>query len=308
MKCIVSAAALVFAMAWTVIAGTAPALAQITTTDRPGGGGGGSPQPGTLRPSDLPPNPQIEVAYVEPKNPAFRPIYDKLKKRRVLEDLRAFLSPLRLPGKLQVKVDQCGASGAHYKPGGPVVICYEEIDALEKAAPDVTLQIGGLPFTKEDALVGAFVHIVLHEVARAVFDILEIPVWGREEFAADRVAGFIMFQFGEKVAYRTLVGTSWFLAQSSVAISGLPTGDFSYVRGLEGGTFQRFYNTLCIALGGDPARYAFLTKTLPEGRAQGCRWEYVQLQRSFNDTFMQHVDRELLKKVQATDWLPPAAK
>ena len=87
-------------------------------------------------------------------------------------------------------------------------------------------------------------HVVLHEMARAVFDVLEIPVWGREDHAADRVAGYIMFQFGEKVAYRTLVGTSWFLAQSGVAISGMPSGEFSYVRGVQGETLQRFYNTL----------------------------------------------------------------
>jgi hypothetical protein len=297
MKHVASAAALAFAVAWS-----APALAQINTQDRPGGGTGGPP-PATVQKSALAPNPQIEIAYVEPKNPAFQPIYDKLKKRRVLEDLQAFLSPLKLPRKIQVKLDQCGNSGGHYKPGGPVVICYEYVDQLERAAPDVTLQIGGRPFTKEDALVGSFVHVVLHEVARAVFDILEIPVWGREEHAADRVAGFIMFQFGDKVAYRTLVGTSWFLSQTSVAISGLPTGDFSYVRGVDGDNFQRFYNTLCIALGADPERFAFLKKTLPEGRAEGCRWEYVQLQRSFADTFMPHIDRELMAKVRAVDWL-----
>jgi len=73
------------------------------------------------------------------------------------------------------------------------------------------------------------VHAVLHEVARAAFDVLEIPVWGREEHAADRVAGYMMFQFGEKVAYRTLVGTAWFLVQSGVAGTRLPTGEFSYV-------------------------------------------------------------------------------
>ena len=216
----------------------------------------------------------------------------------MLEDLRAFLSPLRLPRTIQVKVDECGSSTVHYKPGGPVIICYESVAALQRTAPDVTLQIGGLPFTKEDAVAGAFVHAVLHEVARAVFDILEIPVWGREEHAADRVAGYMMFQFGEKVAYRTLVGTAWFLVQSGVAITGMPTGEFSYVREVEGGTLQRFYNTLCIALGGDPAKFAFLAKTLPEGRAKWCRWEFVQLQRSFADTFMPHVDRELLRKVQ----------
>jgi hypothetical protein len=301
MKCIVSAAALVLAVAWTAN-GTTPAWAQITTADRPG------EQSAPFKPSDIAPNPHIEVGYVEPRNPAYRPLYEKLKERRVLEDLRAFLSPLRLPRTIQVKVDECGGSTAHYRPGGPVNICYESVAALERTAPSVTLQIGGLPFTKEDAVAGAFVHAVLHEVARAVFDILEIPVWGREEHAADRVAGYMMFQFGEKVAYRTLVGTAWFLVQSGVAITGMPTGEFSYVREVEGGTLQRFYNTLCIALGGDPARFAFLAKTLPEGRAKWCRWEFVQLQRSFADTFMPHVDRELLKKVQLTEWLPLPAK
>jgi hypothetical protein len=300
MKCIVSAAALVFALVWTTVA-SAPASAQITTTDRPGGGQ--QQQPTTLAPSAIPPNPQVDIAYVEPKDAKFRPIYDTLKKRQVLEQLRAFLSPLRLPRKLLVKVDECGSRLVHYKPGGPVAICYEYIEAIERSAPDVRLRIGGTVFTKDDALVGSFVHVVLHETARAVFDILEIPVWGREEHAADRTAGFIMFQFGDKIAYRTLVGTSWFLAQSSVAIGGMPTGDFSYVRGLDGETLQRFYNTLCTAIGGDPAKFDFLKKTLPERRAQSCRWEYLVLARSFNDTIMPHVDRELLAKVRAVEWL-----
>ena len=135
-----------------------------------------------------------------------------------------------------------------------MIICYEYVETLEKAAPDVTLRIGGLPFTKEDALVGAFVHVgAARDGARGVRHSGDSGL-GTRGHAADRVAGYIMFQFGEKVAYRTLVGTSWFLAQTGVAVSGLPGGDFSYVRGVQGETLQRFYNTLCIALGGDPAR------------------------------------------------------
>jgi putative metallopeptidase DUF4344 len=250
-----------------------------------------------------PPNPQIDVAYIAPKDPKFQPIYDKLKKRQVLEELQAFLAPLRLPSKLQIKTDQCGSAGTHYKSGGPVVLCYEYVANLEQAAPDVKLTIGGQPFTKDDALIGSFVHYALSETARAVFEVLAIPVWGREEHAADRVAGFLMFQFGEKVAFRTLVGTSWFLSQAAAARTGLPTGDFSYTRTLDGDTLQRFYNMVCIALGGDADKYAFLKKSLPEGRSQNCRWEYLQLARSFNDTFMPYVDRESMKKVQDTDWL-----
>jgi hypothetical protein len=47
-------------------------------------------------------------------------------------------------------------------------------------------------------------------------------------------------------------------------------------------------------------------QSLPKDRAENCRWEYLQLARSFNATFMPHVDPELMKKVQATDWLKPA--
>jgi Putative metallopeptidase len=255
-----------------------------------------------------PPNPQIDIAYAEPKNPGFRPLYDKLKKREVLEILRAFLAPLRLPRTIAVKIDECGSAGVHYKPGAPVTICYEYIAILERAAPDVRLQIGGQVFTRDDALVGAFVHVTLHEMARAVFDVLEIPVWGREDHAADRVAGFLMFQFGEKVAYRTLVGTSWFLSQVSASRTGLPSGDFAYTRSLDGETLQRFYNVLCVAYGGDPDNFAFVKRTLPDRRSENCRSEYLQLQRSFNDTFMPYIDPDLLKKVQATDWfkLPDA--
>ena len=43
-------------------------------------------------------NSQVETAYVEPKDPAFRPIYDRLKKRQVLEQLQQFLAPLREHG------------------------------------------------------------------------------------------------------------------------------------------------------------------------------------------------------------------
>ena len=58
-----------------------------------------------------------------------------------------------------------------------------------------------------------------------------------------------------------------------------------------------------LTLGGDAATYDFLKKTLPKGRVENCRGEYLQLTRSFNDTFMPYVDPDAMKRVQATDWL-----
>src|SRR5262249_30477431 len=107
MKCIATAAALALAV---MLSSTQPAPAQTSP----------------LR------NPQIDIQYVEPKDAGFRPIYDRVRQRQALEELRAFLAPLKLPKRLLIKTDQCGgATAVQYQPGGPVTICYEFIDQLE---------------------------------------------------------------------------------------------------------------------------------------------------------------------------------
>src|SRR5712691_11942800 len=79
--------------------------------------------PGTPAKAQIPAdlrNPQIEIAYVEPRSAAYRPIYERLKKRQVLEELRAFLAPLRLPRKVLAKMEQCNQPSHPYEPGGAV--------------------------------------------------------------------------------------------------------------------------------------------------------------------------------------------
>ena len=61
-------------------------------------------------PAPLAANSQVETRYAAPTNPAYQHIYDGLKRRQVLEELQQFLSPLRLPRKLTVQLDQCGAT------------------------------------------------------------------------------------------------------------------------------------------------------------------------------------------------------
>src|ERR1700756_2215093 len=120
-------------------------------------------------------NPQIEIVYAVPGNAAFRPIYDRLKQRQVLEELRAFLAPLKLPRKLTVSVDQCGAPARAYKSPGPGTIWYELVAQINQVASklDASLQ--------PSVNAGAFILVALHELALGVFDELQIPIWGREE-------------------------------------------------------------------------------------------------------------------------------
>ena len=250
-------------------------------------------------------NDEIEIAYVEPKNPAFKPIYERLKGRQVLEELSAFMAPMSLTRKLAVKIEECGKMSEPYQRRGAVAICYEYIAEIERLAPTDKTALG---VTRQVALAGAFIQVVLHEMAHAVFDILEVPVWGREEDAADKLAGFIMLQFGKDVALTTLTGTAHFFEASDHAWTG---SDFSDVRSPEA---QRFYNYLCIAHGG-PASEAFrpfLAQVKADGRnflqldrAKRCASEYADLRWAFDKTILPHVDEDLLAKVKTMPILFP---
>ena len=141
-----------------------------------------------------------------------------------------------------------------------MTICYEYVAKVDQIAPR-NQPAGGLPRETDDRG-----RVRADGAARGRgrdFDILEIPVWGREEDAADKLAGFIMVQFGKEVALKVMVGAAWFFEASDRTWTGI---DFASVQSPEA---QRFYNYLCIAFGSDPATFKFLVdqNLLPQPRA-----------------------------------------
>lgn len=245
-------------------------------------------------------NPQIEVSYVEPKSAVYRPIYEKLKSRQVLEELSAFMSPLSLTRKVPVKLEECGMPGTFFEPGGGVTICYEYVAVIERLAPADRTERG---VTREAALAGAFVQAMLHGMSLVVFEVLKVPVWGREEDAADKLAGFIMLQFGPDVALTLLTGTWHFFEVSGRTWTG---NDFSDTSSNES---QRYYNYLCIAQGGPSSEQfkPFLESTgfLRLRRAKRCREEYDAVRTAFRKTILPHVDKEQMEKVRKMRILIP---
>jgi hypothetical protein len=199
-----------------------------------------------------------------------------------------------------------------YQPDGPVTVCYEYVAQLEQLAAkipsDGKTERG---VTRDDAIVGAFVQVVLQRMASAVFDQLALPVWGREQDAADKLAGFLMLQFGTDTARKLLNGAAYFFEASDRTWSG---SDFSDVRGTES---QRFYNYLCVAYGGDKRAFADFVQTntvrgakqrvdlLPEERATQCAHEYSVVKWGFDSMIMPSVDQDLLQKVLERKWLRP---
>jgi hypothetical protein len=261
----------------------------------------------------------------QPTEPQYRAIYDRMRQQQVLERLQRFLAPLRLARPLAVKMARCGDNILYrpYKPGGDVTICYEFVKQVEDLAPGTGQQglVGVVVVPRSATVIGPIVEEVLHDVALAVFDNLQIPVWGRTEDAADNVAALIMLQFGTDVAQTTILGTAYFLYVAGTNAKY----NVDYVADVRPPVRQRYYNILCMAYGADPVRFSMLQAfnrselqmDLPKDRANDCALryesaqhkgqyvgEYERVAAAFKELILDpYVDQELLKKVMATDWL-----
>jgi hypothetical protein len=264
-------------------------------------------------------NPNIRLEYREPR---YNKIYQWIKNRKVLEQFDALLSPLKLKHRLTLTVDDtnlhCRASSEHpnsfYNPKTYTVhICYNFLDMVINDASSVdepdpkkfSVNTTGLipGFSRGEVIIGASAGLILHELGHAIFHNLEIPILGREEDAADQIAGFMMLQFGPEVALPTIRGT--FNVWHHLNALGFSKDAQADVHGL---SLQRAQNYLCLAYG-SPHSASF--KTLAEAyltkkRRDNCKSEYETTARAFNKTILPHViDQAQLKNVQQMQIFKP---
>ena len=241
---------------------------------------------------------RIQISYVAPKDPAHEPIFRLLKEQQVLEKFKKFLSPLRLPRALHLKVEGCdGVSNAWY--GDDVVtVCYEYLDDILRNAPKETTPAG---VTRADAIVGPTLEVFLHEVGHALFDYLSVPVLGREEDAADQFAAYLLLQFAKNDARRLIAG----VAYSYRLDAAKPTTKKDPFADEHGLPAQRFYNVLCTAYGADSKLFADLVEKgyLPKERAEGCEGEYEQVTHAMTKLIRPYIDQTRAKRVRAKQWL-----
>ena len=164
--------------------------------------------------------------------------------------------------------------------------------------------------TAEEALVGQLMFAALHEFGHAAFDIYHVPIFGRQEDAADQFATYIMLQFGGEKAHRLIRGAAYSylelirrIKEHAKANVTVPLAAFASEHGAEE---QRFYNMACLAYGYDPKVFAAVVNKdyLPERRAEVCRYEYGQLSFAFRTLVLAHVDMAVAARVRDEDWLP----
>lgn len=149
----------------------------------------------------------------------------------------------------------------------------------------VALSTPALADEAEDAFVEAnLLSIFYHELGHALIDVMDLPVFGQEEDAAD-VASILLIDWiydndaAIDLAYDAAFG---FAAEAMVG-----DGDDLAYWGVHGISAQRFYNIVCLFYGADPdSRDDFAADMdLPEDRADTCAQEYALADASWGPVF-----------------------
>jgi hypothetical protein len=242
---------------------------------------------------------QFDYQYVEPKNPAHIPIRDMLQKRRLLEHLQEFLSPICLPEKITLKVEGCDGVANAYFWDDAIKVCYEYFEYIQRYTPKGVRQ--GL--TPHDAIIGPTIDVFLHELGHTLVEVLDIPFFGREEEVADYIGTYILLHFGKDDARRLILGASIVAGDEALEEQG-KAPELRLIADTHDLPAQRYFNRWCMAYGMDPVLFADATSTgqLPESRAKRCRYEYKTNDFAFTTLVKPYIDETLRQKVLAKTW------
>jgi hypothetical protein len=253
---------------------------------------------GTNQP-DLQAN-RIRIEYEEPHSADLQPVYELTMRRRPLQKIQEIFSPLRLPVDLIVKTKECGISNAWYQ-RPTITLCYEYLRDLHQTAPKETSPEGITPM---DAMEGQFLYTASHEMGHAVFDLLDVPLFGRPEDDADQFAAHVLVRIGKNDARQLIEGAAYlykdYVKNPTITV---PVTAFADVHGAP---MQRMYNLLCLAYGANPDEFSDVVDKgyLPKSRVPACRVEWDEVDFAFHKLIYPYIDQKLLNDVLSKSWVP----
>ena len=243
---------------------------------------------------------RIRIECAQPKRPEIEPYYQLVMQRKALEKVQELFSPLMLPSEITVRATECGVSNAWYQ-RPTVTICYEYLRDIVEMAPKEPSRDGITPY---DAVIGQFLFTAAHEMGHAVFDHLDVPIFGRPEDAADQFAAYILLRIGKQDARKLIEGAAYmykdYVGRPTVTV---PTTAFADVHGAP---MQRFYDLLCVGYGADPEMFAVIVDYLPKARVPDCKTQYGEVNFAFQKLIEPHVDQNLKNEVlsKTKTWVP----
>jgi hypothetical protein len=195
----------------------------------------------------------------------------------IAQDLNGALS---LPEDVQIEFLQCNSEDAYYDPNSQrITLCYELIQRYTEA-------LGSQDGSMETAALHAGLFTLFHELGHALIDLMELPVTGREEDAADEFAAVMLLWSNQEQA--ALSGAQQFSVDAE-EWEAVPFWD-------EHGTdMQRYYNIACYVYGSDVERWQSLVsdESLPQERADVCEEDYWRKSNSWNKLLAPYLKRQI---------------
>jgi hypothetical protein len=242
---------------------------------------------------------QFDYDYVVPKNPAHMPLYNMLREARLLEKMKEFLSPIRFPERITLRLVGCDGVLNAYFFKDEVKICYEYFEYIQK----YTAKAERFGLTAKDAMVGPVVEVFLHEVGHAVVQLLDIPYFGRQEDVADYFATYVLLQFAKDDARRLILGASLLAGNEAMEVQS-KAPELRLLADTHSLPAQRYFNRWCMAYGADPELFgdAIQLGMVPQHRARGCRYEWLTNEFAFKTLIAPYMDQKLKEKVLAERW------
>jgi hypothetical protein len=237
----------------------------------------------------------FKVAYVPVEKQDYQQYEQILQQSQLFEAIATTLNEiLILPSDITIVFSECGTINAFYDPQSQaIVMCYELIDDFAKFSAQYAANEEELL----QATLGGIMYVLAHELAHALIHVLDIPVVGREEDAADQLAIIIATKLGEYEGKLGEFGKQMAIipalqyrlkSQNSQEKNTVYWDDHPL-------DLQRYYNIICLLYGSDTTKYKTLAilAELPGARAQKCPGEYVQAYNGWLRLLQPHLETEL---------------
>lgn len=214
-----------------------------------------------------------------PADPEFADFRAGLVANRFLDTIAGRMNDsLMIPADITLRTAHCTDPNASYEPATrTVTLCYELFKFLSERFSGE--EGGGFLVT------GTVVFALMHELGHALVDVLDIPITGREEDAADQLATYLLLRQGATGDTLAFGAVGWFATHAATA--RLSRFAFADAHGLD---LQRVYNIVCWIYGRDPARYPRIVAEdwLPEERRGRCPAEYRRFSSSWQRLLAPH--------------------
>jgi hypothetical protein len=190
---------------------------------------------------------------------------------------------IALPWDIVVSFEDCDTPDAFYaSETRQLTVCYQLIDEyydlFGRKIKDKT--------KLDEAVRGAVASTFFHELGHGLVDAWKVPITGKEEDAVDQLSTLILIKHTAKGEQMALDG-----AISFKLYADLEKGQQKIYWDEHSLDEQRFYDTICLIYGRDPAKYAYLVKdkTLPEERAELCREDYPKIEKAWHQLLTPYI-------------------